>query len=417
MGDDRKALTIRGCLLAMIAFGIGCASAPPHYAVAPASDRPYPRGEAAAVYRAVLDELYRSSSESPPLVVLWDSARYITVDCPHWRCPTLPPHRSVISREIVRAFEQATRLTTPLSREFSYTLPVALLSERDGNDLENVGRPLSDSLRKVKSYSEQSPYWLGFRKRYPGAWGYTVLTRVGFDRKRQHALVQVMHRCSSSCEHMEDMFLENVNGRWVVVERMLVGPRGSDWVDVVQHFFSPIGDGKDSMVFGPLRYLGPDARNLVNARRWNDSVKAMIRDSLARDQLPRRISGTIRYRLTRLPLPFAEIVAHVMPNDTKVRLVSDSAGRYAFNNLPIGGTMLEVKCPNSRGAEGNTLDAPGLYVHAAIDTVIDFAVPNIAPCWTKRRVHRLEAGWLESPAARSASPVTEMQSNSIPIGR
>src|SRR5258706_545185 len=142
-----------------------------------------------------------------------------------------------------------------LSKFVTACLPVTLLSDRDGLEMEAVGAPLSDSLRRANIYSEQSPYWLGFRKRFPGAWGYTVFTRVGFDRKLEHALVQVMHRCSSSCEHMEDMFLQKINGRWQVAERIIVGPRGLDWVDVVQRFYSPIGDGKDSMVFGPLRYL------------------------------------------------------------------------------------------------------------------------------------------------------------------
>jgi len=418
MNNDSRTFTRGSLVLAMIALIVGCASAPPHYAVAPASDQPYPRGDAAAVYRAVLEKLYLSSPESPPIVVLWDSARFSTHDCVKWPCPTLPPHKSAIGRDVVRAFEEATRLTTPLTSSFGFSLPVMLLSASDSHALEAVGAPLSDSLRKANSYSEQAPYWLGFRKRFPSAWGYTVLTRVGLDRAHEHALVQVMHRCSSSCDHMEDMYLEKVGGRWSVVERMLVGPRGRDWVDVVQHFFSPNGDGKDSVVFGPLRYLGPDAHYLVNARRWNDSVKAVIKDSLARDQLPRRIHGTVTNHKTGTPIAFVQIFvrsAATSPNPS-ARVVADSLGRYEIHNPPFGGTMLEVQCPGTGPRQGATLDAPGLYVHAAIDTTINMVAPDISPCWTPRerspgesgalavrRVHRLEAGWLESPAARTAS--------------
>ncbi len=401
---ERTSPRLRDCLLlSLFVISLGCHQGPPQYRVAPASNEPYPSGDAAAVYRAVLDKLYLSSPDSPPFIVLWDSAHIRMNECWQQPCQRIPPHKSNISHEVVRAFERATLLTAPLNPNFGFQLPIRLLSESDRSALVAVGQPLSDSLLKVNRYSESMPFWLGFRKRFPGAWGYAVLTRVGLDRQRQHALVQVMHRCGSSCGHEEDMFLEKIGGRWTVAERMLIGLRGSDWLDVVQRFNSPIGDGRDSLVLGPFRYLGPDARYLALYHVRTDSIRAWIRDSVARDQLPRRIRGTIRSRLTQQPLPFAEIIAHAAPNDMKIRIVSDSTGRYAFNDLPIGGTMLEVQCPGSHGAAGKTLDAPGLYAHAAIDTVIDFAVPDIAPCWHSLSIHPLQSGWFESKEAGVAS--------------
>jgi hypothetical protein len=336
------------------------------------------------------------------MVVLWDSARYRMNDC-WWQtnCSPTPAHHSSISAETIRDFERTTRLTSPLRADFGFELPVELLSEKYRVALEANGKGASDSLRKINRYADSSPFWLAFRKRYPQAWGFTALSRVGFDKGRRQALVEVMHRCSSSCEHTEDIFLEKSESGWHVKERMMIG-RGSDWVDVTQRFGSPIGDGRDSLVLRSLRYLGPDGHFLSLVRNGMDSVRTLIRDSIARDSLPRRITGTIRSRITRMPIPFAEVIAHVLPNDKKVRTVSDSAGRYSFFNLPIGGTMLEVQCPGASGATGKTLDAPGLYLHQALDTVIDSTVPDIAPCWKQKTIHPFSTGWFESKEALSA---------------
>jgi carboxypeptidase family protein len=394
---------MRAFAFVLLCLGAACHNAPLHYGPGPRSEGKYPTGDAAGVYRAVLRELYISSGESPPMVVLWDSARYGTTEC--WRegCGRLPPHHSKVSEETIDDFLRAIHWTSPLRADFGFALPVRLLSESRGKELEVIGRPISDSVQKVTRETESNPFWLGFRKAYPGAWGYTVFSRVGFDRSRRQALVQVMHRCSSSCDHTEDIFLEKSGDRWLVSERMLPGPRGSDWVDVLKRFYSPNGDGRDTVSVGSLRYLGPDAQYLNRVRRWNDSIRTIINDSLARDLLPRRISGTIRSRKTGKPIPFAQAIAHVLPNDTKIRVVSDSVGRYVFRDLPVGGTMIEVQCPGAKPAEGKTLDAPGLFLRAGMDTVIDAMAPDISPCWDKRTIHRLTSGWFESKEALTAS--------------
>ena len=395
--------TSRSFIFALIVVGAACQRAPIHYGVSPKSEGTYPTGEAAAVYRAVLEKLYISSGESPPMVVLWDSARYAVTEC--WRegCGRIPPHHSAISEETIDGFLREIHWTSPLRADFGFALSVKLLSEAHRNELEMIGQPISDSVQRVNRDTESMPFWLGFRKAYPGAWGYTVFSRVGFNRNRQQALVQVMHRCSSACDHIEDMFLQKTAGRWVVSERMLLGPRGSDWVDIVKRYYSPIGDGRDSVVFGSLRYLGPDASYLNRVRWLNDSIKMVIRDSIAHDKLPRRISGTVRSRKTLAPIPYAQVIAHVFPNDTKIRGVSDSSGRYTFLNLPVGGTMLEVQCPGAHATEGKTLDAPGLYLRPGMDTVIDAMAPDISPCWEKRTIHALTSGWFESKEAITAS--------------
>jgi hypothetical protein len=395
--------SVRWLGLALLLVEIACHKGPPHYGVAPASEGKYPAGEAAAVYRAVLGELYLSTGESPPRVVLWDSAAIRAEECMRRPCTRIPQYHSAISDETIRDFERASLLTAPMRADFGFGLPVELLSETNRYALDSIGRPISDSLQKVNRYSEAMPFWLGFRRRYPGAWGYTVFTRVGFDAKRRQALLQVRHQCGSGCSQMEVVFLEKTGANWKVAERMPVEGRSSDWVDIVQRIGSPVWDGRDSVVLGSLRYLGSDARYLKLLRRGQDSIRMLIRDSIARDLLPRRITGTIRSRITGMPIAFAEIIAHVQPNDTKIRIVSDSAGRYSFLGLPIGGTMLEVQCPGSNGSTGRTLDAPGLYLHPAIDTVINSTVPDIAPCWKGKWLHRLTSGWFESKEAMTAS--------------
>lgn len=396
---------VRRCLaplLMLLAHSAGAQKIPPmRYTVDPA---PYPYGDAEAVYRVVLDTVYRSLGERPPYIVVWDSASY-PEGCWQPGCPILPRHASRIDSATIADFDRTTHARSPLRRDLNLSLPVTFLSDRIRNDLVELGTPISDSVLKVNRYTEAMPFWLGFRRRYPRAWGYAVLTSVGFNSAHTQALVQLRHQCGSACGHSEDLFLEKADGNWRVSERILLHP-GQDNVDVVQHFYSLIGDGRDSLVFGSLRYLGPDARWLADARRRIDSVRTVIRDSVARDKLPRTIRGTVINQTTGLPVREVNVFV-ISPRDrSTLRLVTDSKGRFEARKFSLGGTMILVKCrastdslPSIKGYLGDT----GLWAYGAIDTTITIRIPDLKPCWEPRKLHRLQGGWLESTEARAAT--------------
>jgi len=390
-------------LLAALTIGYGRAAKALQLTV---QNAVYPVGDAEAVYRVVLDTLYHSLRERPPYIVLFDSAHYRVSYCEVRGCPVVPPHKSNIEAETISDFARATLVQSPMRHDLKAGRRIAFLSSRMMmKDLIDVGALLSDSVQKIYKYAEAMPFWIGFRRTFPGAWGYAVLTRVGFNESHTQALVQVHHQCGSSCGHFEDMFLERRDGTWRVAERILLPNYGQDWVDIVQSFYSPNADGRDSVVFGSLRYLGPDARRLADSRKRADSIRAFIRDSAARDQLPRRVRLTVINGYTGRPLAKANVVVHSRADSMRVPLVADSKGQLVVRDFPLGGTMLEVRCPGPRDEaqfSRRYLGDTGIYMFAAIDTSLTIRVRDIRRCWEPRKLHRIQAGWVESPAAQAA---------------
>jgi hypothetical protein len=63
-------------------------------------------------------------------------------------------------------------------------------------------------------------FWAEFRRKYPEAWGYATLTKVGFNDRHTEALVQVGHWCGETCGSKEILFLRRIKARWTVVERI-----------------------------------------------------------------------------------------------------------------------------------------------------------------------------------------------------
>ena len=80
-------------------------------------------------------------------------------------------------------------------------------------------------------------FWAELQRKYPGAWGVTILSKVGFNKRHTEALVQAHQWCSDDCRVHETLFLRQTKGRWRVVERI---------PEQVDPGFSPYG-----------RYLGP----------------------------------------------------------------------------------------------------------------------------------------------------------------
>jgi hypothetical protein len=352
-------------------------------------DSPYPTGDAVNVYRSVFDVLYRRQGESPPRVVLWYRTVRQPRGCSDYPCPAWPKHASVIDSATIRAFESVSIGSAPIDSTFS-TLPVTLFREEDQVQLTDIGAPIRDSILKVERNGELMPFWLGFRVRYPGAWGYVTLSQVGFNAQHTEAIVQVVQRCGTMCGSIEEMFLRKESGRWVVAERIVDG-MAEDRVDILRRYISADGYSMDSVVLGSLRYVGPNAHRLADFRRERDSVARAKSDSIALDAAPRRIRGTVTNRKSQQPIAFAQLFvvsAQAYPTGKLTRIVADKYGRYEVRNPPLGGTMLEVQCPGRAHVDGRTLDAPSLYVHPAIDTVINLRAPDIAPCRKSRSIRR-----------------------------
>jgi len=229
----------------------------------------YPVGDAVPVYRAVLDLLYLDGSKRPPVIVMLDSAdAHMGGPCPFAKCVREAwKHKSKMDTSTMRAYAWLSR-KRPSLVQFGYPIPIVYISYDDVRRMEADGKeflashPIPQDLPK--------PTW-GFYsellRKYPGAWGVTILTKVGFNTRRTEALVQAHEWCSDDCRVHETFFLRQTKGRWRVVERI---------PEQVDPGYSPYG-----------RYLGPmgttpNESEIMPVDRPGTPTEATARDNVYR---------------------------------------------------------------------------------------------------------------------------------------
>jgi len=199
----------------------------------------YPIGDAVPVYRAVLDLLYLDGSKRPSVIVMLDSAdEHMGGPCPIAKCIGEGwKHKSKMDTSTMRAYSWLSRKRPGLV-QFGYPIPIVFISSDDVRRMDADGReflaahPTPPDLPK-----RTSGLWAELQRKYPGAWGAIILTKVGFNARHTEALVQAHEWCSDDCRVHETFFLRQTNGRWTIVERI---------PEQVDPGYSPYG-----------RYLGP----------------------------------------------------------------------------------------------------------------------------------------------------------------
>jgi hypothetical protein len=330
-----------------------------------------------AVFDAVLDSLYRSQGDKPDIVIVADSlfAREAGIA---YKGKFLLSHRSVIDLSTIESFESVTNRSIPFPVDYRYKHSFHLLSGNEREALLERGRKLVEKIPPKEL--RENPEWIAFREKYTKAWGFTVLSNVGFNTDSTEALIFVRHQCGGNCYSSEVLLLDKLPSGWRIADRISLYSQES------------IGPGS-------LRYLGPGAHFIADMKWQRDSTRWAVADSIRRDRAPRRIRGTVYNRLMKTPLPSAQIFARSAspyPTGSTQRVVADARGRYEILNPPIGGMMLEVQCPGVGHRLGATLDAPSMYVFPMLDTIVDVGPPNLEPCWRARRAHRISSGELEA---------------------
>jgi hypothetical protein len=179
----------------------------------------YPNGDAVDVYRAALDLLYIDGNKRPSVIVLHDTVEIRGGDgpCPV-ACKQAWPHKSRIDTSAILAFARVSP-KRPRVRQFDYSIPIVLWSYNDREQMrhDGIGYIAEHNLHENLPGVEQR---IGFALKYPGAWGLTELTKVGFNTQHTQALVQIRHWCGESCASSEILFLKRISGRWRVIERI-----------------------------------------------------------------------------------------------------------------------------------------------------------------------------------------------------
>ncbi len=179
----------------------------------------YPIGDAVDVYRTVLDLFFADGDESPGIIVMHDTAegRHNGGPCPI-ACEQPWPHKSKIDTATVLAFARLSP-KRPRIIPFGYRIPIEFSSWEEDERMRAVVRARLEKERRT-NYPESFEFASEFARRYPGAWGKLDLTKVGFNRAHNEALVQASFTCGGQCYSDEILFLRKIDNRWTVVERI-----------------------------------------------------------------------------------------------------------------------------------------------------------------------------------------------------
>jgi len=268
--------------------------------------KPRPRtDDAGQVYATVLDKLYSLYGEFPASIVLNENRGSSWME--------LPQHRSRIDSSTIASYKVYAQLRDAVRPVFKSALPIKWISDTALKELERAGAPLAAAA--VQRMDEQSPLWLAFHEKYPNAWGYTTLSRVGFNTNHSEALIFTRHNCGSTCVNADFWFLERKNDNWYVVERIPAEHEPNPSGAPVPPAWAYSLDG--------LRYLGPEGD-----AKW---------------YRPRRVRGVLTDAETGKPL--SKVQVEVANQGRSLFIETDDEGRYSANNLQLGGGVLRVKCP------------------------------------------------------------------------
>jgi len=255
----------------------------------------YPVGDAVGVYRAVLDLLYLEGAERPSVIVMHDSAEGRSEGpCAFSKCLKTWSHLSKIDTATLLRFARMGR-RRPAIVNFGYPIPIVFLSYDD------VHRMIADGNEVLRAAHKQlgsmDGFWVEFQRKFPGAWGVTTLTKVGFNSRHTEALVQVYQWCGSECRSHEILFLKRTKSAWRVAERIP-------------------SDAETGYPAGNLRYVGPTTgakpeiiaapgSGWISEATARAGVYRAVLDSLYSfaSQRPRTIVFTDRLRPPYTPFP------------------------------------------------------------------------------------------------------------------
>jgi hypothetical protein len=308
---------------------------------------------APSVYRAVLDSLYSFYGERPRMIVI--SGRHAIGG------NGLPPHESHVDSSTIAAYNFLSAIADRMNPTFTYGVPIAVLSTESKQALDLEGIPLEKEANLHFANEETSGFWLAFRNRFPGAWGYVELSRIAYNSEHTQALVHSIHRCGSRCESGDTWLLRRDSETWSVADRM--------------H-----GDDAAGWALDSLRYIGRGADP-----KWYRS---------------RRAQGVFSNAETGAVLPFLNVTFE-RGHEFLTTIKTDSAGRYTLENLPLSSDLyFKVKCPIP--ARTDTLAGPFLMTRAGLDTTVNIQV-RYRGCKHLNRAHPLIAGTRRTSTARGPS--------------
>ena len=257
----------------------------------------YPVGDATPVYRAVLDLIYLDGNKRPPVIIVLDSTDAFLAGrpCPGANCSGYTwTHKSKMDTTTLLRYARMSR-KRPRLIQFGYPIPIVYISHDDINRMEADGREwIASHPVPADLPARRSGLWAELNRKYPGAWGVTTLSKVGFNDRHTEALVQAHQLCGDGCHVHETLFLRQTKGRWRVVERIPeeVDPGNSPFV----RYLGPAGSTPKESEIVPV-----DRSGVPTEATARDDVYRVVLDSLysVNGERPKRIVLTNRFYLPR----------------------------------------------------------------------------------------------------------------------
>lgn len=182
-----------------------CSSSPSKFPASEAPKKVVP--EEYAVYDAIINDLY--IKEDVKIIVL----REQTIDFLHSGDDLEVPMKYVknkfpkLANDTLNDFLTRNGHTHILENEFKLRVPCVLISE--------------EQYREVWNTVDGRFGWTEFYNKHPGAQGIAALSRVGFNNKKDQALVYLGNSPSTMGGQSYYVLLEKQGGNWKVQERYL----------------------------------------------------------------------------------------------------------------------------------------------------------------------------------------------------
>jgi hypothetical protein len=174
----------------------------------------YPTGDAAAIYRVVIDHLYAGEGK-PPSVLLFDRTRRHCFDCGDRELFRMVESGSV-DPSTVRNFEIVTAEKVPLTPAFGYSTKVVLVTDSDLDYIRSEKqRWIEIGQRPTGADTSRMAV---FRAAFPGSRDIVFLTAIGFNRTRSEALVEAGRTGRLYIERTRILLLRKVNGAWHIAD-------------------------------------------------------------------------------------------------------------------------------------------------------------------------------------------------------
>jgi hypothetical protein len=247
----------------------------------------------------VLDLLYIDGDERPSVIVLWDTAARQSGGPCVWECKEAWPHKSKIDTATILAYARQSP-KRPRIIDFGYRVPIFRASE------DTYVRIAHDGLgylaeRPAESVGGPDAFWVGFRRRFPRAWGSLMLSKVGFNAQHTEALIGVFQACGESCRSFETIFLRRFGNDWRVIERIPESAEAMETHGNLQ-YRGPAGERPEQSQIVAIDSLGS------RPRAESDDASGVYRAVLDRlysfyGEMPRSIVLTATHPYTPGDLP------------------------------------------------------------------------------------------------------------------